>query len=243
MITQLYFWKPLVEKHKKELSVVEHYYNKTKVQLENMDEEINSYCQNLYDKSCIKYHRNDIEPSSLAEWIHEQGIEMAETLLLINSNHLLMTISMLYHIWEQQIIKFTLKELEHYFEIDKKVLKYDSVHKIFELHGLDICRTKSWTKIKELKKLVNTIKHGDGESADSLRKIRPDFFKNDYSTYDTLKLHGSVLIDIDTLNVKESDLFEYVNATKDFWDEMPERAYSNTDSIIKVLEKNNDQKK
>lgn len=243
METQLYFWKPLIEKHKKELAVVEYYYNKTKIKLENIDDEINSYCQNLYDKSCKNNAYNTNEPSSIEDWIYDQWVEVAGTFLLINYNHMLMTISLLYHIWEQQLIKFTLKELEHYFDIDKKALNYEDVQRIFELHGLEIIKTKSWLKIKELKKLVNTIKHGDGDSADTLRKIRPDFFINDNSSYDTLKLHGSVLIDIDTLNVKESDLFEYINATKGFWDEMPERAYSDTDSIIKVLVKNNDKKK
>lgn len=32
--------------------------------------------------------------------------------------------------------------------------------------------------------------------------------------------------------VNESDLRNYVKATKDFWDEMPERAYSDADTII-----------
>jgi hypothetical protein len=50
-------------------------------------------------------------------------------------------------------------------------------------------------------------------------------------------MHGSVLIVAGSLNVKESDLFEYVNATRNFWDEMPERAYSDTEIIMKEFEK------
>ncbi len=237
MQTQLYFWKPLVEKHKKELTIVEYYYNRTKLQFENIDDEVKSHCQSLYEQSCKNYPNDDIDPSSLAEWISEQGLEMYETLNLIISNHLLMTISMLYHLWEQQLIKFTLKELDHYFEIDKKVSDFGEVKKIFELHGIFFAKLNSYPKIRELKRLANTIKHGDGESADSLRKIRPDFFTHEVIPYDTLEMHGSVLIDAGSINVKESDLFEYINATRNFWDEMPERAYSDTEIIIKGLEK------
>jgi hypothetical protein len=70
-------------------------------------------------------------------------------------------------------------------------MEYKDIQKIFELHGVKITDTKSWKKIKELKLLVNTIKHGDGESADRLRKLRPDFFKHEMVDSDILELHDS----------------------------------------------------
>lgn len=67
---------------------------------------------------------------------------MYETLAIMKANHLFMTISMLYHIWEQQLRKFTIGELKHYFEFDKKALEYKDIQKIFELHGVKITDTK-----------------------------------------------------------------------------------------------------
>ncbi|MNL65521.1 hypothetical protein D3C87_1898610 [compost metagenome] len=86
--------------------------------------------------------------------------------------------------------------------------------------------------------LTNTIKHGDGDSAKKLRKIRPDIFKSSFGGYssDLLELNGAVLLDGYTLKVTEDDLTEYINATKTFWDEMPERVFSDTESIIKEFE-------
>jgi hypothetical protein len=100
--------------------------------------------------------------------------------------------------------------------------------------GVDITGTDSWRKLKELKALVNTIKHGEGDSADKLRKLRPDFFKlePDVLTTDTLELHGAVLFEYFSLQAKESDLYDYITAAKNFWDEMPERAYTDTEKII-----------
>lgn len=232
--TQLYFWKRLKEKHKKELFLVEDYYNRTKLQFVNIEIEAENHADLLYNNYPAT---EDTDQASVAEWATEQGIEMYETLSIMKSNHLLMAISMLYHIWEQQLIKFTIRELENYLKFDKKALVYSKVQLIFQLHGINIIDTKSWKRIRELKFLVNTIKHGGGDSAEKLRKIRPDFFELDViSGADTLELNGSVLLDEYSLQVKESDLFNYVKATKSFWDEMPESAFSDVETIIKAFE-------
>ena len=234
MQTQLYFWKPLIEKHKEELSLVEKYYIRSKDIFNNIEKEANDYANSLYKRYPAT---EDTDLLSVAEWAFEKGIEMYETLSAMKSTHLLMTIVMLYHIWEQQLIRFTINELEHYLEFDEKFLKFEEVQKIFELHGVDIKKTEAWEKIKELKLLANTIKHAEGYSATELRKIRPDFFKVDViiGDVDILELNRAVLLDGDSLQVNERDLMEYINAVRSFWDEMPERAYADVNTIINVL--------
>ncbi len=235
MQTELYFWKPLIERHKKELSIVEDYYNKTKSYFDNIDEEAEEYGNKLFDEYP---GTENTDSASVAEWAQDESIEMYQSLLTMKSNHLLMTISLLYHTWEQQLIKFTINEMNHYSNMKKKVKNYREVQIIFSSHGIIITDTVSWSKIRELKLLTNTIKHGDGESAEKLRKIRPDFFLSKYfSITDTLKLNGAVLLEGYTLKVDESDLLEYVQSCMSFWDEMPERAYSDTDSILAELGK------
>lgn len=225
-----------MENHKKELSLVEDYYNRTKPVFENIEKEADHYANSLYKNYPAAEYTDQ---ASVAEWATEQGIEMYDTLSTMRSNHLLMTVSMLYHIWEQQLIRFTIHELQRYIKFDKRSVEYDDVQKIFELHGVDIPHSKSWGKIRELKFLANTIKHADGPSADKLRKIRPDFFELEVkiiNEIDILELHGAVLLDSYSLQVKESDLYDYIKATKNFWDEMPERAYSDTETIISIFQ-------
>jgi hypothetical protein len=238
MQTQLYFWKPLMKKHKQELSLVEYYFNKTKVQFENIEKEANSHAEEIFSA----FSNENIDSFTAAEWATEKGMEMYETLSIIKLNHLLMTISMLYHIWEQQLVRFTIRELRHYLTFREKALSYKEVQKVFQLHGVNIIDTMSWGKIQELKSLSNTIKHGDGDSAAKLRKIRPDFFRrnvisdlDDIDEIDSLEMGGSVLLDQYSLQVNEQDLYTYINATRDFWDEMPERAYANVDIVIETL--------
>ncbi|HHY08262.1 MAG TPA: hypothetical protein GX530_07025 [Corynebacteriales bacterium] len=65
----------------------------------------------------------------------------------------------------------------------------------------------------------------------------PDICEQSQCTIITLKLSGSVLLDEYSLQVKESDLLDYLKATKNFWDEMPERAFSDADTIIEAFKK------
>lgn len=132
METQLYFWRPLMDMHKKELAIVKEYYTRTRPQFENVEEEAEQYAQQLYSSNESRWH---VDSDVAAEWAHERGLEMYNLLLVMKSNHLCMTISMLYHIWEQQLIRFTIRELEHYFQLDKRYLDYSDVQKVFSLHG------------------------------------------------------------------------------------------------------------
>ena len=234
MDTQLYFWKPLMKKHKEELLLVEKYYTRTKIQFDNIESEADEYANSWFNDFPAT---EDTDPGTVAEWATEKGIDFYETLSVMKSNHLLMTISMLYHIWEQQLIKFTIKELGVRIKFEPKCLDFKDVQKLFILHKVDITKTKAWIVIKELKLLTNTIKHGEGDSAHKLRKMRPDFFKlNLVHGSDSLELYdGAVLLNEYSLQVQENDLNKYILATQNFWDEMPERAYADINDVLNYL--------
>lgn len=235
METLLCFDKVQMEKHKEELSIVEDYYNKTKNQFNNIDKQSDEYAKSYPNNYPITEY-SDL--ADIADKASNIGFEFYKTLTIMKSFHLLMTISMLYHVWEQQLIKFTIEELKRSnLRFPENSLTYKEVQKIFESHGITISNTKSWVKIKELKCLTNTIKHGDGHSADNLRRIRPDFFENDiFKGIDTLEFHRAVLLYPYSLQVEESNLSNYVKATKNFWDEMPDKAYSDINSINEKLD-------
>jgi hypothetical protein len=233
--TQLYFWEPLIKEYKKSLKLVGEYYDRTKVVFDDIEKEAETYAENFYNKFEGSEYT---DPASVAEWAEERGLERYQTLAIMKSNHLMMTISMLYHMWEQQIIRFTIGELRHHIRFDQKVITYAKAQSIFRLHDVDIISTKSWPKIKELKLIVNTIKHGDGDLANKLRKIRPDFFQSEFlSDTDILELHGAVLLDDYSLQVNEKDLKDYIDILINFWDEMPEIGYSEFQIIIDELNK------
>ena len=85
----------------------------------------------------------------------------------------------------------------------------------------------AWNKIKELRLLVNVIKHAEGDSEEKMRKTRPDCFIQDiYGTeYDPMSLYHTTLLE-PTLMIKEQDFIDYFNALVQFWSDLPERMYS-----------------
>ncbi|MGQ4666674.1 hypothetical protein ACUIJN_12725 [Metabacillus halosaccharovorans] len=233
--TQLHFWKPLMERYKKELSMVAEYYNRTIPSFGDIEKEATDYADSIYNNFPAD---ENTDPATVADFANDEGIQLYELLNTMKKNHLLMTISMMCQIWEQQLIKFTVTEMRHLLLFDNNALSFGNAKKIFELHGVIFKELLSWNKIREMRLLVNTIKHGDGESAKKLRKIRPDYFELDFiKGTDTLELAGAVLLDSYSLMVEEQDFRSYIEATKMFWDEMPERAYSNVDSIITAFSK------
>ncbi|MDH4620187.1 hypothetical protein [Brevibacillus sp. AY1] len=233
--TQFYFWKPLMERYKKELSMVAEYYNRTIPSFGDIEKEATDYADSIYNNFPAD---KNTDPATVADFANDEGIQLYELLNTMKKNHLLMTISMMCQIWEQQLIKFTVTEMRHLLSFNNNALSFGDAKKIFELHGVIFEELLSWIKIKEMRLLVNTIKHGDGESARKLRKIRPDYFELEFiKGTDTLELADAVLLDSYSLMVEEQDFRSYVEVTKMFWDEMPERAYSNVDSIITAFSK------
>lgn len=229
MELQLYFYRPMILSYIKELELVDVYYRKSQPAFEFTDDEIYKEVNDIFSSLVIPERA---DPSEIAESMEEMGVELYESYRMMKSNHLFITISLLAHMWEQQISKFITRELNNDIATPIGAMEFKDAKEILDLFGLDVTNRASWSKIKELRHLVNTIKHGEGKSAKKLRNLRPDFFEGEGlfegDVYDILEINGSVLLDPYSLNVKETDLQEYINATKEFWDEMPERAYFNT---------------
>ncbi len=120
------------------------YYRRTMVVFGNIDEEADKYADEVYQT----YPGTEYtDPADIAELAQNRALEKYEALSIMKSNHLRMIISMLYHVWEQQLIKFTVHELQHYFRFNKMAMSFGNVQKIFRLHGVDIEKTESWAKM------------------------------------------------------------------------------------------------
>ncbi|PET68296.1 hypothetical protein CN533_27290 [Priestia megaterium] len=227
MKSQLYFWKPMMNYYQEELNRVELYYNKSKSVFEFTESDIENEVAAIINS--IEMPEGSIDPSDLGDYMEDMEVSLYETALAMKSNHLFITISMLGHMWEQQVVRFVRKELRESFGQRIGVISFSKALEVIEKHGVEYKEQASFTKIKELRLLVNTIKHAEGQSAERLRRIRPDFFEtegfSEDDIMDILELNDSVLLDPYSLNVKETDLFDYIKATQDFWNEMPERAF------------------
>lgn len=172
-----------------------------------------------------------IDPSDYVDAVQEAAFEKYEILSLIQYRNINMWISCMCQVWEQQLFCFVYHEtLSEGIKYDKSDIKkgFSFSKKVFEWHQQPFENLQCWSKIKELRALVNVIKHSEGDSEQKLRQMRSDYFEHDtgIGKYDLLSLYHSTLLEA-TLQIKDEDFIEYYNALISFWTELPEQMYTN----------------
>ena len=239
MKSQLYLWENLRNEFKKELTYIyELYFERIEPVFSNAETEAEKLSEKTWEDvtSAPWDGEIDVELSYIAESCQEIGLERYEILSLMRYRNLAMWISCLYQSWEQQIMRFAKKEIETdgCFELTRS-MDFAIAKEIFEIHNCPIDELSCWKKIKELRTLVNVIKHSGGNSAETLRQLRPDFFGwediHDFSR-DRLQFFESTLLD-ETLNIKNEDFTAYYKSLIAFWDELSKCMYSDDLEILK----------
>jgi hypothetical protein len=169
---------------------------------------------------------DSFDPASIAETARDEAIDDYLYLSLGKYNLTAVWHSSLYQLWERQSRWFLFREMSHVKEIDFKEFctNLSEMKEKFKFHHVDIESFSCWPQIEELRLLCNTIKHGEGDSAERLRKIKPTLFKQE-DGIDHMKTFKTTLLE-ETLNINEKTLQNYEKALLSFWDEIPERDYS-----------------
>ena len=222
----LYLWEPLCKRFIEELTIIKGYFlERIYPVFANIEDEVEKYQKDIWEdfmSTPCPCEEMDIDPSDFAVDCIEAGIEKYQILSVMKYRNLAMWIMCLCQVWEQQLIKFILDEARHcgLKYNDKDVSKgFEFTKKAFELYGIKFESLSCWPGIKELRALVNTLKHSEGDSANKLRKLRPYYFQ--WEGTDKLEVYGSTLLD-DTLNISTNDFINYYNVLVSFWEILPE---------------------
>lgn len=235
--TELYLYDHQRQLYKKDITNIKDlFFERIHPVFANAEDESEEYQEklwnNLMEQPC--YDENDIiDPADFVDDIQAKGFNRYEILSLMQYRTIGMWLSCMCQVWEQQLFAFVVQEARNncikYNESDvKKGFAFSK--DVFEYHNQPFENMASWDKLKELRLLVNVIKHGEGDSEEKLRKIRPDYFTYNHGTgdMDLLKLYNSTLLE-PTIQISTDDFVAYYNAIIDFWDELPERMISSTE--------------
>jgi hypothetical protein len=200
----------------------------------DIESDAESLANDFYD-TFMKQPANDdsIDPSSIADQATDLGIENYFFLSMGKYNLTATWHATLYQLWEQQVRLFLFREISHV-----KVLQFQSfcttiaeIKETFACHNVNVHALASWPKVDELRLLCNVIKHGDGDSAKKLRKVNPAIFKKEATLLgeerhiDSMDTYRTTLLN-ETLALDQISLAKYKEALLSFWDELPERNYS-----------------
>lgn len=205
---------------------------------ENIDEEAEEHGNTFFNNACGHGDPESIDPADYADEAMDRAIKHWGFLnhgryVLIASWHVA-----LYEAFEQQLRSYLYRELSHYcnLTINHVFSKFDDLKNILFLYQIDIASLKGLKQIDQLRLLCNVIKHGEGASADDLRKKRPDLIKTQ-DDIELLDLYESSLLD-EVLEISDKTLVEFGNAIKDFWDSFPERSFcKEKDKLLNFLNK------
>lgn len=138
-------------------------------------------------------------------------------------------IMLTYEFWEQQLKSFLFFITEQ-AGAKKPDLKYfnNCISCIKDItDGVDVTKFLSYDVIKEMRLLVNVIKHAEGNSFDELNKMRPDLFVREKDPVDGSDIPDALQINKiytsiygRTINITDDDYYKYCDGLKLFWEEM-----------------------
>ncbi len=209
-------------------SFTEIYFQKLLPVFKDIESEADKLANEFYDDFMNQPADDEyIDPSTIAEQALNIGIAHYSYLKLGRYNLTASWHATLYQLWEQQSRLFLFREMSHYNRIkfDTFCTNLSEIKIKYKFHNVEIEQFSCWTRIEELRLLCNVIKHGDGDSAKRLRKIKSDMFKQE-DEVDYMEAYKTTLLQ-ETLNITEITLNNYREALLSFWDEIPERNYSN----------------
>lgn len=214
---------------------VEIYFQKLLPVFNDIENEADKLANDFYDNFMNQLADDEyIDPASIAEQALEMGIKHYSYLRLGKYNLTATWHATLYQLWEQQLRLFLFREISHVKKLEFKSFctTMNEIKETFALHNVDIESFGCWSKISELRLLCNVIKHGAGDSSEKLRKLNPSLFRKEPALFerekdiDYMDTYKTTLLE-ETLNIDQTTLQQYKEALLSFWDEIPERNYSN----------------
>jgi len=226
------FWEPFIRNQLiQQITIfVENIENRIIPSFDDIKNEAEKVAEQEWDKLCSSCFSPDIDPSDLAEKAHDAGVGHYLMLSSVKQALLNVSVTTLYHLFEQQLLFFLRREVIHPSEENNiNLMKIAILKEQFLQYNIDIEKFSSWSTINELRLFANTIKHAEGDSAVKLRKVRPDLFnfKKDktsiYSSYSRvyMPLAG------EDIYILIEDLKNYKDAITKFWDELILAMYEN----------------
>ena len=114
--------------------------------------------------------------SEFHESAFNAGLSFYETMSALHQATLNLFTAGLFHLIEQQLTDLT---HDGAIEITVSDTKLSNVTQYYRDHfRVDLTQFGSWALIEEMRLVANATKHGEGGSAEELRRIRPELFRH-----------------------------------------------------------------
>lgn len=174
-----------------------------------------------------QYSPDEVDMDYLVDASFNKGLEHFEMTRLAEYNMTLMWFATMYQFWEQQVRHYLYLEGGYRMQSENPIAfknfcnNIHNIKKEFLKYEYEIEKLACWKDINELRLLANVIKHGEGSASEELKKLRPDFFYDEFLDANVFDLYGTSLNE-KTLVLNEKQLLIYKGALQAFWSELLE---------------------
>ena len=185
---------------------------------DQLEKDANAYCDALLEGKNKSFNPDRDDEGSICDEIYHEGIQHYFDLEELGNLARLSLIAGIYHRWEKDLknwmtSNYGIGSFPGRNNLIKKIQKsnFKQLLELFKYENLfqDGCKIKE--KLDICRMVVNTYKHGSGESEDNLKVKRPDLFSQDFVK--SMKLYD--------LFVKDKHIEEFASAIENFWKVVP----------------------
>jgi hypothetical protein len=187
--------------------------NRVLTSFDRIDAEAEGVANREYARLANQPGSGSEDGGDIAEACQEAGAEYYALMLGVKQALLNVATVGLYHLLEQQLFLFHRRQLLRREEDNKDLYTLCEVKDRLAAADIKIESIRSWSVIKELRLAADAVKHAEGDSADKLRKSRPDLFVCSKARI-FLPLAG------EDIHVELHDFEQYRKAIVDFWEEL-----------------------
>ena len=219
------FWANFIERNfLKELSVLkESVFDRLLPTFNRIDDESNSVAKAAW-QSANDSCGPDADGFIAAERAEESGADHYVMMVNVRQSLVNLFAVALYHLVEQQqLILIRRALIPMGSEEDDRWMKPFEFQAHLEIVGIRLAGRPSWEKLRELRLAANIVKHAEGDSAEKLRKLRPEMFFAPSLRENQIPASAGPPHSLykplsgEDFFVTADDLQEYFGATEEFW--------------------------
>jgi hypothetical protein len=192
-------------------------------QFQNIEEQSDKYADEWLEKAGQYFDPDRDDPGSFEEEAYDKSIEFYQMLEDMLNRTRLSIVSSIFHEWDKTLRNWMIKEIRHWHHDSavEKALWNTNFPKIIDLlEGLSWpIKSKSYYfSIERCRLVVNSYKHGYGDSFENIKKKFPEFINLRGNNYD----NSFRYVEYSDLKVDESHISEFSDAIIEFWNDVPE---------------------
>jgi len=146
---------------------------------DSIDDEADGVAEAAWEDFMSSAGGEDDDPGDFAEAATDAGVSHYILLNGLRQGMMNLFAAALFHAFEQQVMFFLRRELlAPSEERDHALLTWRTFSSRLSQWGIDYKSLPSWPTVHEAELVANTVKHGDGRSANDLFALRPVLFRH-----------------------------------------------------------------